>query len=237
MPHPFKTAETKVMYMRRKADLLEAVDSFASPVFLLQRAIEELGEYAQEQEKYGSKEYDVTAAKGEFDDIFVFYVSWLATYAPKVDMLQSVHTANGYGNQSAALDQLAPVILDSLDNPERAVPEVIKRLASIGMYMPVPYVGFSNIDATTRKVLSNRPPKLYTAYCPVKRRVLKDEELIFKYTHLEKGTRLIRQAVGRTLRVTDWLPYYTQLVDWTQSDAHLAYIASELKKADGKMIE
>lgn len=236
MPHPFLEARERVAAMRQKSNLLEAVDRFAPPEFLLRLAVGELIEYQEEQEKYGSPDYSLVDTQGEFDDIAVYYFSWLETYAPKIDMLSTIHTANGYGSHSAALEQLGPVILDSADDPGLAVPEVINRLASIGMHMPVPYVSFRGMERTVRKVLSNRPPELYSEFCPVKGRVLEDEELVLKYTHLEKGTRMIRNAVGKTLRSGDWKPFYRQLVDWTQSAANLAVIEAVLNASVGKKV-
>lgn len=230
MPHPFERARDKVQTMRQQANLLEAVDAFAPPEFLLQLAVGEIAEYAAEQEKYGRPDYNVEVTQGEFDDIAVFYFSWLATYAPQVDMLARVHTANGYGSHSAALDQLGEVIFDSADAPMQAVPEVINRLASIGMHMPVPYTTFAHMDATVAKVLANRHPRLYSEYCPILQRPLVDEELVLKYQHLEKGTRQIRAAVGRTLVPSDWKPVYWQLVDWTQSAENLRLIEAHLKQ-------
>ncbi len=227
MSHPFIEAREKVDEMRRQANLLEAVDQFAAPEFLLSMAVTELHEYAQEQEKYGTPNYDVVATNGEFDDIAVFFFSWIQTYAANVDMLQTIHSANGYGSHSAALEQLGPVIQDAADDL-RAVPEVITRLASIGMHMPVPYVAFEGMDRTVNKVLSNRPPALYSVFCPSKGRELKDEELVRKYQHLEKGTRMIRNKVGRTLQPADWQPYYQQLVGWTQSETNLTVLQHQL---------
>lgn len=230
MPHPFERAREKVQSMRRQANLLESVDRFAPPEFLLQLAVGEALEYQAEQEKYGTISYDLPSTQGEFDDIAVYYFSWLGTYAPDVDMLATVHTANGYGSHSAAMDQLTPVILDSADDPVRAVPEVINRLASIGMHMPVPYVAFEGMDRTVHKVLSNRHPLLYTEYCPILHRPLVDEELVLKYQHLERGTRMIRKAVDRTLQPSDWQPFYWQLVDWTRSSDNLGIIANKLQE-------
>lgn len=235
MPHPFLEARERVADMRHKSNLLEAVDRFAPPEFLLQLAVGELIEYEEEQDNYGTPEYNLADTQGEFDDVAVYYFSWLETYASDVDMLATIHTANGYGSHSAALEQLGPVIMDSADDP-RAVPEVINRMASIGMHMPVPYVSFRGMERTVRKVLSNRPPELYSEFCPVKGRVLVEEELVLKYTHLEKGTRMIRNAVGRTLRPSDWKPFYMQLVDWTQSAENLAMIEASLSAVSGHVV-
>ena len=217
MQHPFEAARSKVARMREQANLLTANDKFAQPYVLLQLAVGELEEYHEEHDKQGTPSYSTEAARGEFDDIAVFYFSWLENFAPKVDMLSTIHTANGYGRHSAALDQLAPVILDSADDP-RAIPEVIARLASVGMHMPVPYVALEHMDKTTAKVLANRPPQLFTTWCPIMNRHLAGEEIGQKYEHLNRGTRLIRNAVNRTLRQEDWRPHIPQLVDWTQSD-------------------
>ncbi|NCS97616.1 MAG: hypothetical protein GW762_03455 [Candidatus Pacebacteria bacterium] len=229
MPHPFEQARNRVTAMRKQANLLEAVDRFAPPEFLLQLAIGELIEYADEQEKHGTPNYNLADTQGEFNDIAVFYFSWLETYAPNVDMLSTIHTANGYGSHSAALENLEPVIMDSIDTPVSAVPEVMNRLASIGMHMPVPYVTFGSMSVTVDKVLSNRNPVLYSEDCPVLGRKLVDEELVLKYQHLERGTRMIRKAVNRTLVPSDWQPHYRQLVDWTNSADNLAVIEGALK--------
>lgn len=236
MPHPFERAREKVQTMRHRANLLEAVDQFAPPEFLLQLAVVEAAEYQAEQEKYGTPEYSLPDTQGEFDDIAVYYFSWLGTYASQVDMLATVHTANGYGSHSAAIDQLGPVILDSADDPVLAVPEVINRLASIGMHMPVPYVTFEGMDRTINKVLSNRHPILYSVECPILGRTLREEELVLKYQHLEKGTRMIRRAVNRTLQPSDWQPHYRQLVDWTQSSENLQILEAELQKKGARIV-
>ena len=228
MPHPFLEAREKVSRMRRESNLLEAVDSFAAKGYLLNRSVDELDEYTQEQEKHGTPEYDLAATQGEFDDIAVLFFSWLETYARDVDMLQTVHTANGYGSHSAALENLAPVILDSQDDL-RAVPEVVARLASIGIHMPVPYVTFARMSQTVERVLKNRPPWLYSTYCPILKRELRDEELLLKYEHLEKGTKMIRKKVDRTLRTMDLLPHKQQLLEWQKSDIHLEHIAAALE--------
>ena len=224
MPHPAIEARDKVRGMREASDLLEEVDHFAPPEFLLSLAVGELAEYEEEQDLYGTDDYDRSRSEDELNDVGVFFYSWVETNVPHVDMMRTIHTANGYGSHSSALDQLGPVIMDSMDDPDRAVPEVLARLASVGIHMPTPYVVFEQMQRTVTKVLRNRPPELYTAYCPVLGRQLHDEELLRKYKHLERATRMIRKSVNRTLVPADWKPHFHQMVDWTQSEANLAVL-------------
>ena len=61
------------------------------------------------------------------------------------------------------------------------------------------------------------------------KRELRDEELLLKYEHLEKGTKMIRKKVDRTLRTMDLLPHKQQLLEWQKSDIHLEHIAAALE--------
>ncbi len=51
---------------------------------------------------------------------------------------------------------------------------------------------------------------------------------MLKYLHLEKGTRLVRSVVGRTLQTSDWRPHFVQLVDWTNSSDQLDLLSARL---------
>lgn len=233
MSHPALEARSRVKAMREASNLLEEVDHFAPPDFLLSLAVGELAEFKEELDLYGTDAYDETRIIDELNDVGVLFVSSIETYAPHVDMMRTIHTANGYGGHSAALDRLGPVIMDTVDDPDRAIPEVIARLASIGRHMPTPYIIFEKMEQTVLKVLYNRPPELYSSYCPILGRELREEELIKKYQHLEKGTRLIRKMVKRTLRPEDWRPHYWQLVDWTQSQTNIAILEHTLSSQVG----
>lgn len=235
MSHPALEARSRVRAMRQVLDLLEEVDRFAPPDFLLSLAVGELVEYEAEQDLYGTDRYNRVRSEDELNDVGVFFYSWVQRNAQHIDMMSTLHTANGYGSHSAALDQLGPVIMDSMDDPYRAVPEVIARLASVGIHMPNGYIIFEQMQRTVDKVLRNRPPELYTAFCPVLGRQLRDEEVLRKYQHLERGTRMIRKAVNRTLLPSDWQPHYQQLVDWTQSETNLTVLEYNLTSQVGKI--
>ncbi len=228
MGHPFFEARQKIGNMRRAANLLEGVDKYAQPDFLLTMAAVELTELGEEIAKHGTPEYSQKKLEGEFDDVYVFYMSWLLTHAPQVDMMATVHSANGYGSHSAALERLDPVIRDAADDPASAVPEFVNRFFSVGLHLPAPYVTFGTLDRTIGKVLSNRHPHLYNTYCPILKRELKGEELVLKYLHLEKGTRMLRATVQRTLVESDWRPHQQRLENWVDSDAQLAALSLEV---------
>ncbi len=233
MSHPFIEARTKVFQIQQEADLLGVVYKYAPIFLLLGFAAKEVAELVQEQELYGSKDYSKTNVAGEFDDILVLLFSWLEVYAPQVDMLQTANSVNGYGKHSNALEQLVPVIMDLMDDPHKAAPECMRRLISIGKHLPTPYVELEHMQATIAKVFANRPVELYSVYCPILGRELDEAESLLKYGHLERLMRILRNKVKRTLRKSDWLPYYKELVDWQNSAKNLQILKAKLAQQSG----
>ncbi len=225
MAHLFEVAAGHVRRIRYRAPLLVAVDLIKHKGSLLERAAEEVGEYKQKRNLYGTDEFSARAQNDEWGDVGVFGFSWIDIFASDFDFDVS-GTVNGYGDRSDALDRLDPVILAMQDDPS-AIKEFILRYESVIKHSQVPYSYLQSFAHTLRKVTLNMPPDLYDIYHSSGRK-LDDEEAEKKSDHLKKALSWLRKQIEvaegreRPLSRNDWGPYKPLLAHgWDDSGTNI----------------
>ncbi len=223
VPHLLEQASQRIGDLRDSRGLFKEKDQ-QQPDLLLPLAV---GEVAELQEALDQNEH--VAALDELMDVLNYYFAYLMTTHQQPESVgQLMHGVNGYGKNSAAIDQLSEVILDSQDDP-KAITETLRRLYSLGQYLPIPFVSITQLDRTIAKVAANRPAQFYSGLDPLTGRALTGEDASWAFCHFEKCLRAIRDRKLRTLQPQDWQPHQNEIADWHHSAENLAKLRQRLK--------
>lgn len=225
VPHLLEQANLSVVKLRKSHRLFEEKDRL-SPSLLLPLAVEELDELAEAYDQN-----DAQAALGELMDVINYCLSNLqVTNRQPASFSNLMQGVNGYGKNSWAIERTCEVILDSEDD-YRAIAEYLRRLFSIGQYLPIPFVSINQFNEMILKVAANRPVQFYSGLDPLTGRALAGEDAVLAFQHFEKCFRTIRNHVQRTLQPQDWQLHQAEIADWRHSAENLTKLRQQLKVA------
>ncbi len=227
--HLFATVERKVHNFKapqRKGEagyLLATLDRTAPREKAVRLAVGEVYEVI-EALNYSDQAKSRKESTEEAGDVAVTIFSLVKEFAPQLSysIPPVLFGVNGYGRHEGHWDGVIQVIYDAHDNPDQAVPELLRRLWSIVLYNPYAMEGLLTLDKTIQKVLSNYPPEVFSDFDPTMNRLSTPDEVIPRYDHLVKAMRIIRNHVQRTLLPSDWKPHLFLITNWHQSSWALA---------------
>ncbi|PIY79106.1 MAG: hypothetical protein COY81_04300 [Candidatus Pacebacteria bacterium CG_4_10_14_0_8_um_filter_43_12] len=226
--HPFEQANDQVHRLRVTDSLLVNNESGQAVDFLPTLAVGEVNEVETELDRPGT--IDRQKLGDEYNDVMVLLLAILQNRFPEMQPSEQLDGVNGYGRHSAALENLKPVVAESGSDP-KALIESLRRLWSIAIHLPVPFVGLNTFSNTIDKVLGNRPPTFYNGTDPLTGKILLGDEASAAFTHFEKVGRKLRTHVGRTLRPEDWQPYFGEFAGWQNSSSNLAVLEHRLNQS------
>ncbi len=188
--------------MKKSASLLERVDATQAPGFLLSLMFQEVSEVKPEIDAENPRKIN-----GEASDVLVFSLSHAGQIGKVDEAIQRAKNVNGLGKGSDIYDLLVQAAGDAVEGESGAIEQVVAVAWSLMKHLPegIP-AALRDFAKTIEKVLSNRPPELYSDL-DEDGTLLSDEDCRKKYFFLESRMRMIRNKVGRTLRSSDWSEY------------------------------
>ncbi len=207
-----------------------------SPAFLRGATLDEVGELrrALNRTHLPITEKDKQDTRGEHNDIWVFLLVWHACHAPTIDPFQALHTVNGAGKRSNALEKLE-IMIDELLTNTGLFPEVFAHMISVGHYLPdgidIGIEWLSSMRETVRKAWANRNGTLgvFSPFDPILNRMLTEEEQLTAADHHQTALRMIRDYKQRTLSPADYQRYFWYIFAWHYSAMMLAQLGQQLE--------
>ncbi len=227
-------ASQDIINWRNRTPLLGRIDR-AQPAEYLPQA--SAGEVVEAREEADRTPYDQDLHVKELLDVMVFVLSLGSVHGIQPDFRQNVLPyVNGQGTHSAIYDRTHEMAVNLVEGNKAAnINAILINLCSTLGHLPTSVDILSMVDAVIVKNSANRPAEYYAVH-QENGQVLAEEDILAKYSHVEKMLRKLRNHFGMTLEPWMHQPFADLILDFNNAELNQRLLDKRLSAFQSELV-